>query len=66
MAFHAQPQAVRWSQVRRVMAAGLEKFDDSRTTGQYVQLYERMLRRPFMHDETGMPADMELSVPTAA
>ena len=49
MTFHGLPNAVRAGQVGRIMAESLVRYDHESTARAYIELYERMLQRPFGH-----------------
>jgi starch synthase len=47
MRFYNLPDPVRADQIRRVMTESLMAYDDQATARNYIDLYERMLDRPF-------------------
>lgn len=49
MAFYRQPPELRTSQVRRIMADSLVRFDPREMVKQTIDLYSRALDRPFNH-----------------
>ncbi len=48
IAFHNLPQKQKQKQIKRIMAAGRETFTHAVTARQYIDLYEKMLERPFI------------------
>ena len=49
MAFYALPEKVRHREISRIMEEGKEKFTHSVTARAYIDLYEKMLQRPFFN-----------------
>ncbi|MFH0726797.1 MAG: glycogen/starch synthase [Pseudomonadota bacterium] len=47
MIFYSLPDPVRANQIRRIMTESLVAYDDQATGRNYIDLYERMLQRPF-------------------
>ncbi|GAB4264189.1 MULTISPECIES: glycogen synthase [Deferrisoma] len=48
MDFYRLPPAVRFREVRRIMAEAAGRFTHSETARRYIELYERMLARPLV------------------
>ena len=46
MAFHALPREVKDPQITRIMTESAARFTHEVTAGNYIDLYEKMLRRP--------------------
>ncbi|MDM8542357.1 glycogen/starch synthase [Desulfococcaceae bacterium HSG9] len=46
--FYNLPADVKATQLRRIMTAGVETFNHSVTAGHYIELYEKMIRRPLV------------------
>ncbi len=49
VAFHNLPQQKKTKQIRRIMTKSLNTFNHSITARQYIDLYEKMLERPFLN-----------------
>ena len=49
MAFYALPERVRHKEISRIMEEGKEQFTHSVTARAYIDLYEKMLHRPFVN-----------------
>lgn len=49
MLFYDQPVKLKNRQIKRIMRESLEKFNHTVTAKQYIQLYEKMLERPFLN-----------------
>jgi starch synthase len=52
MKFYRLPETVRQTQVARVMTESAARFTHSVTARQYMQLYEKMLQRPLIAQQT--------------
>jgi len=50
MNFYNLPADVKATQLRRIMTAGVETFNHSVTAGRYIELYEKMIRRPLVRE----------------
>lgn len=48
MAFFARPPAVRKKQIQRIMKQSCAAFNHDVTAGHYIELYEKMLKRPLI------------------
>ncbi|MBF0226150.1 MAG: glycogen/starch synthase [Desulfobacterales bacterium] len=49
MEFFCLPQDIKEAQIKRIMEQGLKKFNYSVTVDYYVDLYEKMLKRPLLN-----------------
>jgi glycogen synthase len=49
LGFYDSPGAIKSPQVRRIMKNSRDRFNSSRTAEQYIFLYEKMMKRPFLH-----------------
>ena len=47
--FHNEPPKVKERQIRRIMKTSSETFNHTVTARQYIELYEKMLERPFLN-----------------
>ena len=46
MAFYEMPDSVKQKQIERIMGQSAERFNNTVTAGNYIHLYEKMLKRP--------------------
>ncbi|MGD9300438.1 MAG: glycosyltransferase, partial [Desulfobacterales bacterium] len=49
MTFYNQPREVKKKQLKRIMIESASSFTYANTAGQYIQLYEKMLKRPLIN-----------------
>ncbi len=52
MAFYDLPGAVKATQIERIMTQSKSEFTHAQTARQYITLYERMLQRPLIVNQT--------------
>ena len=57
MAFFLSPKNSKCKQIRRIMDQSRRWFNYDNTAGQYISLYERMLKRPLLGPATSFNAD---------
>ncbi|MBW1902281.1 MAG: glycogen/starch synthase [Deltaproteobacteria bacterium] len=50
MLFYRRPRKIREQQIKRIMAESAETFNHSVTARHYIDLYEKMLRRPLINN----------------
>ena len=51
MGFYLLPKKIKQAQIKRIMVPSSETFTHTTTAQQYIELYEKMLRRPLVrHD----------------
>jgi starch synthase/alpha-amylase len=55
MNFYNQPKTIKNQQIRRIMKESAETFTHARTAREYITLYERMLERPLILENTPNP-----------
>jgi starch synthase/alpha-amylase len=48
MKFYRLPQEIKEKQILRIMRQSNESFNYNITAGKYIELYEKMLNRPFL------------------
>jgi starch synthase/alpha-amylase len=48
MNFYNLPDSIKAKQIKRVMTESAAKFTHAETARQYIELYEKMLRRPLI------------------
>ena len=53
MDFHALPNEIKDSQIRRVMKESAQEFSHEEVARQYIEIYEQMLARPLVEQEAG-------------
>ena len=66
MAFYRLPQEVKTPQIRRIMEESAASFTHAETARRYIELYEKMLQRPLVIDQTeaGNCKDDDAAVPS--
>ena len=50
MLFYDRPPNIKASNIRRIMKESLQNFNHSVTAHRYINLYEKMLKRPLVND----------------
>ena len=53
--FYDQPQSTRTRQIKRIMQESAVSFTHANTAREYINLYEKMLKRPLILREVSNP-----------
>jgi starch synthase/alpha-amylase len=53
MSFYNQPQKVKTEQIKRIMVESQSTFTHANTAREYIKLYEKMLERPLVVENSG-------------